>query len=259
MKILRNFIDIKGTQIHYRLCGSGHPILLLHMTPGSSMIYEESMKLLAASDYQVIAIDTPGYGDSDSIGENKTIEDYSEIIGEVIKILKLKKVHLAGLSTGSIIAVATAINYRDYIDKLILVEPGIFNTPDRQKRGYHGVKIELDKEGQYFVNRWKQISNGFGGNLTNDQAFVLFLDALRSHEHQHEAYQALIYYDLLNELSKISVPTLLISGGLSTRTEPMETFSQKINDSSIAIIENAANAPPLEQPQKFVETVLQWL
>ena len=76
---------------------------------------------------------------------------------------------------------------------------------------------------------------------------------------QHEAYQALIYYDLLNELSKITVPTLLISGALSTREDPMETFSQKINDSSIQIIENAANAPPLEQPQEFVETVLQWL
>ena len=97
------------------------------MTPGSSMIYEESMKLLAASDYQVIAIDTPGYGDSDSIGEDKTIEDYSEIISEVIKALMLKKVHLVGLSTGSVIAAATAINYRDFIDKLILVEPGIFS------------------------------------------------------------------------------------------------------------------------------------
>tara|TARA_B110000014_G_C19971453_1_gene502896 strand:+ start:58 stop:837 length:780 start_codon:yes stop_codon:yes gene_type:complete len=259
MKILRNFIDVKGNQVHYRQCGTGHPIILLHMTPGSSMIYEECMKLLAEYDYQVFAIDTPGYGDSDSIGENKTIEDYSEIISEVIKTLRLKKVHLVGLSTGSVIAAAIAIYYSDFIDRLILVEPGIFNTPDRQKRGYHGVKIELDKDGQYFVNRWKQISNGFGGNLTNDQAFVLFLDALRSHKHQHEAYQALIYYDLLNDLPKITVPTLLISGALSTREEPMETFSQKINDSSIAIIENAANAPPLEQPQKFVETVLQWL
>ena len=259
MKILRNFIDVKGNQVHYRQCGTGHPIILLHMTPGSSMIYEECMKLLAEYDYQVFAIDTPGYGDSDSIGENKTIEDYSEIISEVIKTLRLKKVHLVGLSTGSVIAAATAIYYSDFIDRLILVEPGIFNTPDRQKRGYHGVKIGLDKDGQYFVNRWKQISNGFGGNLTNDQAFVLFLDALRSHKHQHEAYQALIYYDLLNDLPKITVPTLLISGALSSREEPMETFSQKINDSSIAIIENAANAPPLEQPQKFVETVLQWL
>ena len=259
MKILRNFIDVKGNQVHYRQCGTGHPIILLHMTPGSSMIYEECMKLLAEYDYQVFAIDTPGYGDSDSIGENKTIEDYSEIISEVIKTLRLKKVHLVGLSTGSVIAAATAIYYSDFIDRLILVEPGIFNTPDRQKRGYHGVKIGLDKDGQYFVNRWKQISNGFGGNLTNAQAFVLFLDALRSHKHQHEAYQALIYYDLLNDLPKITVPTLLISGALSTREEPMETFSQKINDSSIAIIENAANAPPLEQPQKFVETVLQWL
>tara|TARA_B110000116_G_C16768055_1_gene551846 strand:+ start:292 stop:1071 length:780 start_codon:yes stop_codon:yes gene_type:complete len=259
MKILRGFINIPTGQIHYRQCGVGKPILLLHMTPGSSLIYEQCLHLLAEAGYKAIAMDTPGYGDSDSIGENQTIQDYSQAVSLLIEQLELQTVDLVGLSTGSVIAANTAITFEQMVNKLVLIEPGIFNTPDRQKSGYHGVKIELDQDGEYFLKRWKQISNGFGGNLNDEQAFVLFLDALRSHQHQHEAYQALIYYDLMNDLPKINQSTLLITGSLSTRKEPMSTFYKKLQDASICELSDVANAAPLENPKKFVEALLNWL
>ena len=63
-------------------------------------------------------------------------------------------------------------------------------------------------------------SGGFGGRLTTDQAFVLYVDSLRSGAHQREAYHALIHYELIEKLPRIAVPTLLLTGEHSTREEP---------------------------------------
>ncbi|MFB0900673.1 MAG: alpha/beta hydrolase [Dehalococcoidia bacterium] len=259
MKVLRNFIDTSFGQVHYRDIGSGIPIVLLHMTPGSSLIYQECLKELGVGGFHAIAMDTMGYGDSESIGENRTIDDFADTVISLIEILKLSEVILVGLSTGSIIAAAVAINRPDLIKKLVLVEPGVFNTPDRQKKGYFGTRPDLDKDGNYLQKRWLQISKGFGGNLTLNQAHVLFLDALRSTEHQHEAYQALIHYDLLNNLNKIHMPTMLMTGKLSNRTVPISIFLDGIKHSIHREIPNAANAPPLEKPIDFVENLIQWL
>ena len=136
---------------------------------------------------------------------------------------------------------------------------GRFNTSSAQSRGYFGDRTELDPDGEFLLRRWKQISTGFGGKLSLQQAFVLFIDALRSRDHQHEAYQALIYYDLVGKLGQIATPTLLITGEHSTRQEPISTFVEGILHSTYVEMANVANAPPLENPEGFVTAVLDWL
>jgi pimeloyl-ACP methyl ester carboxylesterase len=229
------------------------------MTPGSSNIFLPAMALLSSAGYRAIAMDTMGYGNSDSIGENRNIDDFADAVIDLIDSLQLRKIVLVGLSTGSVIAAATAIKRVDLVGKLVLIEPGRFNTSSAQSRGYFGDRTELDPEGEFLLRRWKQISTGFGGKLSLQQAFVLFVDALRSREHQHEAYQALVYYDLVGRLDQIVIPTLLITGEHSTRQEPIGTFVQGIHHSTYVEMPNVANAPPLEDPDGFVASFLDWL
>ena len=63
----------------------------------------------------------------------------------------------------------------------------------------------------------------------------------------------------MNDLPKINQSTLLITGSLSTRQEPMSTFYEKLQDASICELPDVANAAPLENPKKFVEVLLNWL
>lgn len=254
-----NFVQTRHGQAYFRETGDGLPILLLHMTPGSSNIFLPAMALLGAAGYRAIAMDTMGYGNSDSIGENRNIDDFADAVVDLIDSLHLQKVVLVGLSTGSVIAAATAIKRVDLIDKLVLIEPGRFNTSSAQSRGYFGDRTELDPDGEFLLKRWKQISTGFGGKLSLKQAFVLFVDALRSRDHQHEAYQALIYYDLVGKLEQIATPTLLMTGEYSTRQEPISTFVEGIRRSTYIEMPNVANASPLENPEGFVASLLSWL
>ena len=264
----RGFVSTDAGQIHYREAsleppaaagGTGAPLLLLHMTPGSSRIYAAVLPRLADAGYRAIAMDTMGYGDSDSLGAAPRMEDYAESAIWLLDGLGIARATLVGLSTGSIIAAAAAVHFPRRVSRLALCEPGRFNTPERQARGYIGGRWEVDADGEALAARWRQIAGGFGGRLTTDQAFVLYVDSLRSGEHQREAYHALIHYELIERLPRIAAPTLLLTGEHSTREEPIETFLDGIPDSTHAVVPDCANAPPLEQPAAFADALLGWL
>ena len=75
-------------QCHYRhQSGQGIPIVFLHQTPSSSLMYEKLMSLLPQNT--CVAIDTPGFGMSDDISGNPSIEDYGNCIVEALESLDL--------------------------------------------------------------------------------------------------------------------------------------------------------------------------
>ena len=262
--ITRGFVTTPVGQIHYREAkpadaAGAPPVLFLHMTPGSSRTYADVLPPVAEAGYRAIAMDTMGYGDSDSLGEVRTMEEFAESVAWLLNALGIARATIVGLSTGSIIAAATAIDFPSRVSRLVLCEPGRFNTPDRQERGYIGGRWEGDAEGEALAVRWRQISGGFGGRLTTEQAFVLYVDSLRSGAHQREAYHALVHYELIDNLPSIAAPTLLLTGEHSTREEPIATFLDGIAGSTHEVVPDAANAPPLEQPAAVASMLTTWL
>lgn len=257
-RITRGFVPTSFGQVHYRECGAGQPVVFLHMTPGSSAIYAGLLEALGPG-IRGIAMDTPGYGDSDSLGEGQPLERYAGVVTEVLDGLGLERATIFGLSTGSVIAAAAAIEHPDRVERLVLCEVGRFNTPDRQEKQRKGLRWTIDPSGDYYLRQWQTISRGFGGRLTMEQAYVLYVDSLRSGAHSHEAYVALVFYDLVGQLGRITCPTLLVNGEFSTREEPIETFLSGIPGSRLVTIPGAANAGPLEQPEATAALLRAWL
>ena len=76
----RGYADTSLGQIHYVEAGEGPPIVLLHQTASSSVMYARAMPLLAAN-YRAIAIDTPGFGMSDPPSSSQDIiEHYADAV-----------------------------------------------------------------------------------------------------------------------------------------------------------------------------------
>ena len=55
------FVTVEGMEVHYRRCGKGEPILLLHDANSSLHTWSGWIDSLSA-DYEVIALDLPGFG-----------------------------------------------------------------------------------------------------------------------------------------------------------------------------------------------------
>ena len=121
--IKKAYTEISMGQCHYRYkAGDGIPMVFLHQTPSSSLMYEELISQLP--EYSCIAIDTPGFGMSDDISGNPSIEDYGKYFLEVLENLEIREFHLIGHHSGASIALSIENQRNDQVASLTLI--GVF-------------------------------------------------------------------------------------------------------------------------------------
>lgn len=85
--------------------------------------------------YRMIAIDLPGYGKSSKGNYEYSMTYYAAVVKEFAEAKGFKKINIAGHSMGGQIALVTALQYPELVDKLILVAPAgfeVFNKGERE-------------------------------------------------------------------------------------------------------------------------------
>jgi len=118
-------MDIMGYKITYDIYGSGKPIVCIHgwLENRKCFRYQSYKEFL--KDYQVIALDLPGFGGS-SEPKEYTFEEITKIIDGVAQKLGLESYDILGQCMGTDFALDYAIRYPQKVEKVILVEPMIY-------------------------------------------------------------------------------------------------------------------------------------
>ncbi|MEP0825115.1 MAG: alpha/beta fold hydrolase, partial [Nitrososphaera sp.] len=125
----RNVGDIR---VRYADLGSGPPVLLIHGLGGSIESWTNNIEELAKT-LRVIAIDLPGFGQSDKPKINYTIKFYRDFIVDFLEQLQVDKISIVGSSLGGHIAAEVAMSHSALVEKLILMSPA--GTPPRSFKG----------------------------------------------------------------------------------------------------------------------------
>ena len=115
--ITRHYIDVAGRRVHYRRCGYGPALLMVHQSPRSSAEYETLMETWAAH-FTCIAPDTPGFGQSDALPGDPDIDDFADAIVALLDALGLGRVHAYGFHSGGIILVSALKRHPDRFHRL---------------------------------------------------------------------------------------------------------------------------------------------
>ena len=102
--ITRHFIDCGSRRVHYRRCGKGPPLLMVHQSPRSSAEYEALMRTWGAH-FTCIAPDSPGFGQSDPLSGTPEINDFADAMVEFLDALGIVRVAAYGFHSGGIILV----------------------------------------------------------------------------------------------------------------------------------------------------------
>lgn len=129
-----------GCQTHYRRVAKEGPqttLIMLHASPMSSEMMLPIMHNLEGV-CELIAPDTPGYGQSDpltkeALSESDTLYPYVEWLNEFIDVLGLESVALYGSATGTQIAIEYARAYPQKTRFLVLDNAADFNDAEREK------------------------------------------------------------------------------------------------------------------------------
>ncbi|MGC2494666.1 alpha/beta fold hydrolase, partial [Candidatus Binatus sp.] len=112
------FFDVSGVKIHYLIAGTGEAVILIHGLDSSARINWEMPGTIdvLAKDHQVIALDLPGYGESDKPIEPQAYG--SQWVEDVILLLdhlKIKQAHIVGYSMGGMVALKLIAEHPDRV------------------------------------------------------------------------------------------------------------------------------------------------
>ncbi len=135
-----------GRKLGYAEFGDpdGAPVIALHGTPGSRLMFALADQEARMRNLRIIAPERAGYGLSDA-KDFRTLHDASEDIADLADFLDLKKFALIGVSGGGPFAVALAASNPERIKLLALVSPvgPIADVADRMSAWHRHLFTEL--------------------------------------------------------------------------------------------------------------------
>jgi pimeloyl-ACP methyl ester carboxylesterase len=111
---------VNGIELGFQVVGHGQPLILLHGGFGSVEMFGPNIELLAAGR-QVIGVDLQSHGRSPAADQPMRFETMADDIAELIRGLGLERAAIMGFSLGGGVALRTAIQHPDLVERLVLV------------------------------------------------------------------------------------------------------------------------------------------
>ncbi len=115
-------VIVDGINVRYAVAGSGPSVLLVHGLASSMITWYCNMSALAEAGFTAIALDLPGYGDSELADHRGYApESAAHFLAEFASELGIERFSVVGNSAGGLIAGVTALEYPDRVDNVVLV------------------------------------------------------------------------------------------------------------------------------------------
>lgn len=269
-------ITANGLNHHYVTAGSGRPLVLLHGFPQTWLQWRPLIELLS-EQYRVIAPDLRGL--SGSPGPASGYDKHS-LADDVHAILEAEGVEgpitLCGHDMGAYVAFAYALDYRDGVESLVMVDappPGttymdqLMTNPRTWHIAFHS---NADVAYMLINGREREYIDYFIKSRIYDQSAVTAEEidayaaaysapgALRA---ALEMYRALVDDRELNQTAlrdggKLTMPVVVVGSGVTAAGAALEAMVKEIaTDGRVEIVEKAGHWIPEEKPRVLADII----
>lgn len=117
--------------VYYELKGEGRPLILLHGFLESSIIWDRMAQELS-KEFQLLLVDLPGHGKTDTFSETHSMEFMAELLNDLTDHLGWTQFSLMGHSMGGYVGLAFAEKYTEKLNSLYLLNStAVADSPDR--------------------------------------------------------------------------------------------------------------------------------
>lgn len=141
---------VNGIELSYQEFGGGAPLVLLHGGFGSVEMFGPNVDRLARSR-RVIGVDLQSHGHTPAADRPMRFETMGDDIAALIKHLGLERSAIMGFSLGGGVALRTAIQHPDVVERLVLV-----STPFKRKGWHPEMTSGMDAMGPEIAEPFKQ-------------------------------------------------------------------------------------------------------
>jgi pimeloyl-ACP methyl ester carboxylesterase len=221
------------------------PVLVLHGW-GAHLEAVEPIVAALEGETRVIALDLPGFGQSDPPPEPWDADDYMRFVLRFLDELGVERVHLVGHSHGGRVAVCMAAEHPERVGRLLLVDAA--GVPPKRGMKYRA-KVAVAKAGKVAGRM------GPAGRRLQDRmrARVASTDYLNASEDMRATFRLVIGHDITDRLPRIRATTLLVWGDQDDDT-PLwmaHRMEELIPDAGLAVFEGAGHYSYADEPARF--------
>jgi pimeloyl-ACP methyl ester carboxylesterase len=256
--------SVEGGVVAGAEAGSGPPIVLLHGLGGTWQYWSRTMELLAGSA-RCIALDLPGFGQSDTPPGGFTLDSASDNLAAALRALRGAPAVVCGHSLGGPVAARLALRHPDAISRLVLVGPsGLAPAPAWQLRVLRAVPAyNLLRLAPWRWERWLLSiaplwRAGLGLLVDNpsaiDSALVLrMVEGARHARAVAPALNASFATGLDDDAALVSAPIAAIWGERDRMVPPSdaEILKRVAPSAEIHFLPACGHLPMVERPEAF--------
>lgn len=273
------FLEINGLKVHYKVYGSGEPlIILLHGFGASTYSWREVAASLARYG-TVLVYDRPAFGltarpmPGEWQGENPySILAQPDIINSFLQHLGFEKAVLAGNSAGGTVAVYTALEKPEIVSALILVDAAIYNgggspawirpflrLPQAERIGVLVSRQIKDWGPRFLETAWHDPAKITSAIRENYQIPLNIQNWDRALWELTRAPGPAA--PLAERIPELNLPVLVVTGD-DDRIVPTDLsirLSEEIRGASLVIFKNCGHVPQEECPDQFLDAVIPFI
>lgn len=266
-------VEAGGLRLHLEEIGSGHPgILMVHGYLGSTGIwYTVAKRIARTTGARVLLVDLPGAGYSDKPPDAPyTLPWLGEHLHNLVQRLRAVNLLLVGHSLGGAACLHALARHPRLARALVLVSPLVFRPPPppglRLAKKYPGpARVFFQSVGRLVIPHLVKralYGNGSFDARASARLMVSFLDApggweaatrmgLRAHD----------YSPGPELLSRVTLPTLVIWGGLDSSHDP--ELAKRLHltlggHNELVVLPRAGHNCHEEEPGIFTSLVAGW-
>jgi len=249
-------ININGLNINYIDEGIGRNVLLLHGWGANIQTMMPIFNILK-DKCRVVALDLPGFGESDIPNKPWDSFNYAEFIKNFIDEIGIKDIILFGHSHGGRISIILSSKYDILIKKLILIDSAGL-IPKRNLKYY--IKV-------YSFKFLKLMYTTFAKDDSKDKKLENFYKRFGSVDYKatqgimRQTMVKVINDNLIDLLSSIKAPTLLIWGENDEDT-PLymgKLMEERIKDSGLIVLKGAGHFSYVDCYEQFKAVIIVFL
>ena len=255
--------DAGGVQIAYHRQGSGPPVVLVHGLGGTSRAIWKHLGPELAREFEVVAYDLRGAGESARPQGRYSLDDFVFDLGRLIEQLELERPALVGHSFGGSVVLKYAADYPRDVAAVVAVG-GPTTLPEQTRQAMRDRAATVEAEGMGTVAE-TVATNGMAPSFraADPAAFREYVELLAAND--VAAYAATCRtigdLDLEDDLGRIEAPVLLLGGDQDGVAPPaaQERTAAAIADAEVVLVPETGHILPWEQPQRLREEVLRFL
>lgn len=236
-------VTVGNRNVRYVEAGDGPTLVWL---PGAGGVTPSAGTDALTEDFRVLAVELPGFGTSADDDSAQSFDELATHTGLVLEALGLSRYLLHGTSFGAAVGLHLALQRPEQIERFVLESPSAF-------RQLGWTPPDVDKVRAGLFRHPEKVRRG--GTPPNPAA------ALRQREYVNRLSLSIDRHALARRLRTLNVPMCVIFGEFDTLTPPelAAMYCDNAPDCASVLVEDAAHAVSVDQPEIYARAVRQFL